>query len=427
MCKNVNINSMVKSRIYYDGRRPTKDGKGHLRVVLNLKGESAMVSLGISIFAHQWENEEIVKHPDADLLNKVISIKKGTVNRCLLELSATGGLEGMTVQKLAEIIKGKLDPSYAEKKKKTEEEAATRRRSFLLFFESKVKEKKNHGTKTLYYDTLHKIESFCRLQRVEPTTLTFEDITKTWLTSFEQFCLNSECQNTASRHLRDIRAIINCAIDEDLTSNYPFRRFKIKKEETLDKSYSAEELRRLFSHNCYPGGEQESVDIFKLMFCLIGINCIDLFYATKAQRGRLTYVRAKTHKPYSIKIEPEAAEIINKYSGRDYLLNIIDRSPNYKTYFNRMGKTLRKVGKVRIDGKRSEGDAILPDICTGSARTSWGTIAQEELDIPRDVIAAALGHHTVDVTSTYLRTDWKKKVDEANRKVLDWVFHQKKS
>lgn len=59
-----------------------------------------------------------MKHPDADLLNKVISIKKGTVNRCLLELSATGGLEGMTVQKLAEIIKGKLDPSYAEKRKK---------------------------------------------------------------------------------------------------------------------------------------------------------------------------------------------------------------------------------------------------------------------------------------------------------------------
>jgi len=107
------------------------------------------------------------------------------------------------------------------------------------------------------------------------------------------------------------------------------------------------------------------------------------------------------------------------------MLNIVERSPNYKTYFNRLSKTLRKVGKERVDGKKSKGEAILPDVCTGSARTSWATIAQEELDISRDVIAAALGHHTVDVTSTYLRTDWKKKVDAANRKVLDWVLYGK--
>jgi integrase len=91
-----------------------------------------------------------------------------------------------------------------------------------------------------------------------------------------------------------------------------------------------------------------------------------------------------------------------------------------------MIKTLKKVGQKRISGKKNCGDALLPDICTGSARTSWATIAQEELDIPRDIIAAALGHHTIDVTTTYLRTDWRKKVDMANRKVLDWVFYEKK-
>ena len=84
------------------------------------------------------------------------------------------------------------------------------------------------------------------------------------------------------------------------------------------------------------------------------------------------------------------------------------------------------MGLERVPGKKNVGKSILPNVCTGSARTSWATIAQEELDIPRDVIAAALGHHTVDVTSTYLRTDWKKKVDAANRKVLDWVFYGKK-
>ena len=150
----------------------------------------------------------------------------------------------------------------------------------------------------------------------------------------------------------------------------------------------------LFTHPCYPGGEQEAVDLFKLMFVLIGINCGDLYYAGKVERGRLNYVRRKTHKPYSIRIEPEAEALISKYAGEKNLINLRDRCPNYKTYFNRMVKTLRKIGKQRVEGKKSVGEAILPDICTGSARTSWATIAQEELDIPREVIAAALGHHT---------------------------------
>ena len=162
------------------------------------------------------------------------------------------------------------------------------------------------------------------------------------------------------------------------------------------------------------------------MFCLIGINSVDLSNLRSPVKGRVEYYRAKTHKLYSIKVEPEAERIIKKYKGQKHALNIIERCPNYKTYFNRMGKTLRKVGKKRVSGRKSLGNAILPDICTGSARTSWATIAQAELDIPRDVIAAALGHHTIDVTTTYLRTAWEKKIDEANRRVLDWVFYEKK-
>ena len=200
---------------------------------------------------------------------------------------------------------------------------------------------------------------------------------------------------------------------------------KIKVVESRDKSFTASELRQLFNFGCYPGGEQEAVDMFKLMFCLIGINSVDLAFLEKPRGNRIEYERRKTHKPYSIKIEPEASRIIRKYKGKERLLDILERVPNYQTYFNRIGKSLRKVGKKRVDGKKSIGKAILPDVCTGSARTSWATIAQEELGIDREVIAAALGHCTVDVTTTYLRTKWRKKVDEANRKVLDWVFYGK--
>lgn len=408
----------MTSNLYLDKRRLGKSHLATLKVVISKHGTVGMIPI-IKISPAQWDNGEIINHPNAKLLNSMIKVRVGEIEKLLLELSNTGETSGKTATEICNIIRIRLNPDT--KNKRTHEDD-----DFLSYFHSHINSIKNNGTKQLYTDTYHKIIKYCEEEGIKATT--FSSINRIWLQSFEQYCLSSQSQNTASRHLRDIRAVINAAIDDGITTNYPFRRFRIKKEETIDKSFTASELRSLFNYKCYEGGQQEAVDMFKLMFFLIGINSIDLAQAPEISSGRLNYVRAKTHKPYSIKIEPEAQKIINKYKGSNgHLINILERVPNYKTYFNRLAKTLRKVGLQRVPGKKNIGEAILPDICTGSARTSWATIAQEELDIPRDVIAAALGHHTVDVTSTYLRTDWRKKVDAANRKVIDWVLYQKKS
>ncbi len=419
---------MVKAKLYFDARRLDKNKDGQFRIIVSKNGSTAMISTGITIKPSEWKSGIIVNREDADILNKVIALKKSVTDMTLLRWSTTGELTGLSAKEIALKLEEELNPELTIKRKQREEQKRIEENSFAIFFLQYIDNINNNGTKGLYIDTYNKIMSYCQSIGRDFQTVSFNDIDKHWLESFERFCLTTQRQNTASRHLRDIRAVFNEAIDENKTLHYPFRKFKIKREETIDKSYSAEELHTLFNYICHDRGQQRAVDIFKLMFCLIGINSIDLAYAPDISRGRLNYVRAKTHKPYSIKIEPEALAIINRYKGKNgKLVNITETSPNYKTFFNRMGKTLRKVGLQRVPGKKSTGEAILPDICTGSARTSWATIAQEELDIPRDVIAAALGHHTVDVTSTYLRTDWRKKVDAANRKVIDWVLYQKKS
>ena len=58
------------------------------------------------------------------------------------------------------------------------------------------------------------------------------------------------------------------------------------------------------------------------------------------------------------------------------------------------------------------------------ARHSWATIASK-IGIQRDTIAHALGHGEETVTDIYIDFD-EKLVDEANRKVLDWVLYGKK-
>jgi integrase len=67
-------------------------------------------------------------------------------------------------------------------------------------------------------------------------------------------------------------------------------------------------------------------------------------------------------------------------------------------------------------GRRKE-KALHPDISMYWARHSWATLAAY-LDIPKETIAAALGHGGRDVTDIYIRFD-EKKIDEANRKVID--------
>lgn len=54
-------------------------------------------------------------------------------------------------------------------------------------------------------------------------------------------------------------------------------------------------------------------------------------------------------------------------------------------------------------------------------RHTWGTLAGE-LDIPKETIAQALGHATNSVTDIYIKFN-RNKIDEANRKVIDYVFN----
>lgn len=413
---------MIKTRIYLDTRGGDKEGLHSLYLVLSKSGSTAMTALNIKLTKEQWEGGQVVKHPKKAFLNNYLSIIKGNISQAILQLSLSGSFSNKTARESLDAILYYIDPEReAERIRKAKHE-----RLFAKYYLKHINTIPKDSTRRLYNDTYRKIEGFCLENGSDINEILLDDINNSWLVSFESFCLKNESQNTAGRHLRDIRAVFNAAIDDGLTHNYPFRKFKIKKSETKDKSYSAEELRRLFSFESTVPGEQESIDIFKLMFCLIGINSVDLAYCEKDLKGRIQYIRRKTGKLYDIKLEPEARAIINKYRGNEHLVNLLERVPNYKTYFRRMDKNLKKAGMTQVPGKKSEGEILLPGISSGAARTSWATIAQEELDIPRDVIAAALGHHTVDVTSTYLRTEWRKKVDEANRKVLDWVFYKKK-
>lgn len=155
---------------------------------------------------------------------------------------------------------------------------------------------------------------------------------------------------------------------------------------------------------------------------LLGMNCKDICLLTEESEGRVEFFRSKTSKPFSIKVLPEAQYLIDKYRGtQGYLLNFVEGKKNYRMFYNRMAYALPKIKDLL--NKRDDG-IVIKELTSYWARHTWATIAAS-LDIPRDTIEAALGHNQHDVTSIYIEFDMRK-VDEANRKVLDYVLYDKR-
>ena len=289
---------------------------------------------------------------------------------------------------------------------------------FVDYLDEFVAKKAKQGTRSVYGTTRNKIVAFDK-------DCTFETMDKRWLEQFERWMAGSGMKvNAYAIHLRNIRAVFNYAIDEEYTMLYPFRKFKIKAEETRKRSLTLEQLRELRDYPC----EEHQVryrDMFMLMFYLIGINAADLFQAKKKDviNGRLEYKRAKTGRLYSVKIEPEAQAIIDKYAGKgDYLLNMMDSYANYKDFLHRMGIGLKQIGEMERVGRggRKVREPAFPGISSYWSRHTWATLAAS-LDVPKETISEALGHSFgLSVTSIYIRFD-QRKVDEANRRVIDLV------
>lgn len=149
------------------------------------------------------------------------------------------------------------------------------------------------------------------------------------------------------------------------------------------------------------------------------IDLVNLKEITKD--GRIEFNRSKTKRHYSIKVEPEALAIINKYKGKNYLIGVLDRYTNHTDFRKRTNKALQRIGGTE-KGKQGAKTfrPLFPQITTYWARHTWATIAAS-LDIPKETISQALGHGGHSVTDIYIDFD-RKKVDEANRRVIDYVL-----
>ena len=288
---------------------------------------------------------------------------------------------------------------------------------FLDYWDEFVATKTKKGTMRTYDNARKKVEAF-------DGAATFNSINKGWLMRFEASMQKDDLAvNYISIIMRCMRAVFNYCIDCEYTTCYPFRRFQIKQEETRKRSISVEDLRMFRDYQVEPHQEKYR-DCFMLSFYLIGINLTDLFSLThdSVKDGYVTYRRAKTGKPYRIKIEPEAQAILDRYKGDAHLLSLADEW-GMDNFRSRADRELKRIGPFDRKGRGGKKvfEPLFPHLSMYWARHTWATIASK-IDIPIETIGHALGHsdESHSVTNIYIRFD-EAKIDEANRKVLDYV------
>ena len=399
---------MVRTKFYLDTRKAkVTNDVNPLRINISQARKTAALPLDIQLATKQWDvkAEKIINHPQAMLLNKMIAQKKVEVDGIILKLQDEGCLATMSAVEIRDYVAKELTPAGAPKpERKPKEDPNT----FLKWFD-RFTSRKEGRTKGIYEATRKRLVAWIGEEQL--AKVKFEDIKVAWLEEFEDFLSLTAGANANAIHFRNIRTVVNYAIDNEVTTYYAFRRFKIKTESTRKRNFDITTLRRIFTHTCSEEWQQKYLDFFKLSFMLIGINVVDLCGLKKITNGRVDYIRAKTHRPYSIKVESEAREIIDRYAGSEGLVNFAENYGNYRHFYNNLCKGLREV-------KQQLG---IEELTTYWARHSWATIAHK-LGVSKDVIAQALGHGSHTVTDIYIEEDTKA-MDEANRKVLDYVLY----
>lgn len=289
---------------------------------------------------------------------------------------------------------------------------------------------------TTYKITMSKFESF-----VGHRDFCFTDLTSTHLKQFEAWLRSKKTKNGGVMtdagiclYLTTLHTIFQNGKkdhnDEERNiiyiPNSPFSAYTIPKNNPVKKKALDSGVIRAIM-DCKPNdmGPMIARDAFLMSFLMVGMNTADIYYLEPSKDGRFEYERRKTKTRredrafISVGIAPELLPYIERYKDLvgDRAFNFFMRYKSHVDFNRLMNFHLKSVGE----------SVGVPDLNFNAARHSWATIARNECGIPVDDIASCLNHVNPDrrVTDIYIKKDWSI-IDRANRKVIDFVFGEKK-
>lgn len=398
---NTNVNILCyKSKTLSNGEHP-------LMIRVCKDGKKKYQSLGISVNPAHWDfkkNKPKSNCPNKEYINKIIADKSNEFAEQIVKLKSEH--KEFTVNSLINKTSEKVKPKtvgdvFLEQLQRLTDE---NRRGYML------------STKQVYNSLIDFNKHL---------NIYFSDIDVTWLRRYETYLRKKGiAENTIGIRFRTLRAIYNLAIEENIikADHYPFKNYKVSKlhQETAKRAITKEDVNRILDYQSTNKYLKLPIDLFAFTYYVGGINFVDIAYLTKENLmdGRLIYTRRKTGKLIKIPLQPQAIELIEKYSDKEspYLFPIL--STYHKTEQQRANRVHKVITKVNQRLKEVGKALDIPiDLTTYVARHSQATV-MKKAGVSTSIIRELMGHSSERVTQIYLDSFDNEQIDDAMKNLL---------
>lgn len=284
----------------------------------------------------------------------------------------------------------------------------------------------NFGTAHVYRSSLNAIIAYCGGE-----DFTFNEITPEWLKGFEIHLRKRKCSwNTVSTYMRILRAVYNRAVDNNEAKYIPrlFRYVYTGTRAEHQRVLETGDVEKIFAGLILLSGVNPAIQrarhFFILMFLMRGMPFVDLAYLRKSDlHGNvITYRRRKTGRPLSVTLTNEAMRIVRMYMNQDvhspYLFSFLRSPEGTMEAYREYQLALRSFNRQLLI--LGEFWGIPNRLSSYTARHTWATTAYY-CEVHPGIISQSMGHSSITVTETYLKPFQNKKIDEANKLIIDFI------
>ena len=231
------------------------------------------------------------------------------------------------------------------------------------------------------------------LQEFRPG-LDFKDITYTFLKDFEVYLREKgNGINTVAKHLRQLRTLVNEAINQGYihADAYPFRKFKIKQEKGSHEFLTPDELKKLENLEVHDLKLRHVLDAF-LFCCYVGLRFSDFCQLTPSNFIRVNGKRWLHFKSIKTGIELRLPLHL-LFEGK--ALAILDR--NCITEFASLGSNSEVNKALSVITSMAR---IKKHVTYHTARHTCATLLIHQ-GVPITTVQRLLGHTSVKTTEIY--------------------------
>lgn len=390
---------MISLRYYLDTRKPSSrpDGKFPLKLAVTKRGDTALLPVLAYATREEWDPKaqrlKGGRLGDAGRVNTYLARQMLRFEQILRDLVDEGDAATMTARQVRDVIAQRVmeaGPGI----------------SLGEYYDKVTKEK--HGSTRLGFENARASyeRAVPRIMERPLSSVTDKDVQK-----IDDWLRRHLAPNTRNTYIAKLTQVLKRAHREGLVAADAGRDVKLMHVIPKSRALTVEQLRILLAADPGTDAGREALDFFRLSFYLRAINPEDLFRVGPDDifNGRLQYTRAKTGRDLSVRVEPEAAEIIARRGDASHLFSP-GKWTDKRNRLQKMDAALRLLAK---------GNG-LPPVTMYWARHTFSSLIIE-LGYSMELLAGALGHSLGPrITAGYV-TLQQRKVDDVARRVYDYV------